>query len=216
MNEGSKSFRRAGAPSKGYKKKLLRSVVTDPDIEEYLRNHRELNASDIFRWAINSMMPKGDTRIMLDKVEREASDLKIQLKMKELMVQELKNKLEYEESIKLDLRLEEDCGAWYLKDLIHSKKIYGWHNDIRGGFTVLNPQSNEIFSKYRLFFNYEYLCKNMPLDEKERMKEMPLEFYKKLKPIIKDSDIKEQIKSKMRPEYIKPVVFINDKEEGEE
>ena len=48
------------------------------------------------------------------------------------------------------------------------------------------------------------------------MKEMPLEFYKKMKPIIKDSDIKEQIKSKMRPEYIKPVVFINDKEEGEE
>ena len=167
-----------------------------------------------FRNAVFALMPKGDLRIRIDNLEREISDLKIKIKMKELELQEMKNKIEFEEKIKLDIHLEEDCGAYYLRDLLLSKEIS--INKVSFG-TYIEPKINEIKQRYRINFDDRGLVKESKFDQNSRLIIMPVKFYKKFKPQILDDLTKETVKKRMRPEYmIPPQVKIIEPQEGDE
>ena len=208
MNNGNKSFKKAkvGRPNQGYEKHIMRSVVSDPRIEEYLRGHPEENASEIFRTAVYSLMPKGDKKIRLDRLEKEIKEIRIQIKMKELEVQDLRNKIEFEESIKLDIRLEEDCAAWYFRDLIIQKKI-GAYFSIFTKRNQLTYDYDKIKKQYYLLFDLESFLKKLEL-ENDKLKIMPLDWYKQFKPVIFEEGMKETVKNRMRPEYLKKEVKV--------
>ncbi len=208
MNNGNKSFKQAkvGRPNKGYEKHIMRSVVSDLTIEEYLKEHPDVNASEVFRLAVYSLMPKGDTKIRLDRLEKEIKDKKINIRIKELEAQELRNKIEFEESIKLDIRLEEDCGAWYLRDLIVKKKLSVYFSPFHKR-NILAEDSSEMMRKHHLMLNLDSFVEKSEI-ENERMKIMPVEWYKQFKPIFTLPELKETIKNRMRPEYLKQEVRV--------
>lgn len=213
-NKGTVEKVKRGRPSSGENKKIQRQITSDPLIEVFLREHPDYNASEIFRNAIFALMPKGDLRIRIDSLEREISDLKIKIKMKELELQELKNKIEFEEKIKLDIRLEEDCAAYYLRDLLLSKNIVV--SKVSFG-TYIEPKINKIKLKFRINFDDRGLVKESKFDQNSRLIIMPIDFYKRFKPQILDNETKEIVKKRMRPEYMSPPeVKIIEPQEGDE
>jgi hypothetical protein len=48
--------KRPGRPTLGKFKTVIRNVSSDPEIEKFLGDHPEVNASDLFRNAMHSMM----------------------------------------------------------------------------------------------------------------------------------------------------------------
>jgi hypothetical protein len=109
--------RKAGRPTLGEAKLVQRAITSDPEIEEFLRKNPSINASDVFRKAIRGMMPRDSDSIRLSKLSEEISDLRARLSIKEAEYESLRKRVEERERIQLDLRLERDCHAWYLRSL---------------------------------------------------------------------------------------------------
>lgn len=111
---------KAGRPSLGETKLVQRAVTSDPEVEEFLRKNPSVNASDVFRRAVHSMMPKDIDSIRLSKLAEEIADMRVSLSIKEAEYSSLKRKVEEREKLQLDLRLEQDCHAWYMRSLVQS------------------------------------------------------------------------------------------------
>ncbi|MDS0256448.1 hypothetical protein ApAK_01950 [Thermoplasmatales archaeon AK] len=110
--------RKAGRPTIGGSKLVQRAITSDPEIEEFLRKNPSINASEVFRRAIRSMMPRDSDSIRLSKLAEEISRMRSSLSMKEAEYESLKKRVEERERVQLDLRLEQDCHAWYLRSLV--------------------------------------------------------------------------------------------------
>jgi hypothetical protein len=112
--------RKAGRPTLGEVKLVQRAITSDPEIEEFLRKNPSINASDVFRKAIRGMMPRDSDSIRLSKLSEEISGLRGKLSIKEAEYESLRKRVEEKERIQLDLQLERDCHAWYLRSLEQS------------------------------------------------------------------------------------------------
>lgn len=111
---------KAGRPTIGESKLVQRAITSSPDIEEFLRKNPSINASDVFRKAIHAMMPRDSDSIRLTKLSEEISGMRAKLSIKEAEYESLRKRVEERDRIQLDLRLERDCHAWYLRSLEQS------------------------------------------------------------------------------------------------
>ena len=112
--------KKAGRPTLGGSKLVQRAITSDPEIEGFLRKNPSINASDVFRRAVHSMMPRDVDSIRLSRLAEEISQMRAGLSIKEPEYESLKRRVEEREKVQLDLRLEQDCHAWYLRSLVQS------------------------------------------------------------------------------------------------
>lgn len=151
--------RKAGRPTLGNKKLTQRAITSDPEIEEFLRKNPSVNASEVFRRAVRSMMPKDVDTIRLNKLSVEISEMRVTLSIKEAEYQSLKRRVEEREKIHLDLRLERDCHSWYLRSLIQAGvfRVIG-----RGPETALQIIQREIdegsIKRFEFEISGEWVC----------------------------------------------------------
>ncbi|MCL5783323.1 MAG: hypothetical protein M1476_05385 [Candidatus Thermoplasmatota archaeon] len=113
--------RNIGRPSLGDKKLPQRTIMSDWEIEQFLKENPGVNASIIFRRAAHSIMPKDADTIRLQKLAQEISDERAVLAIKEAEYNSLKARIEDRERIQLELRLEKDYHAWYFRSLVHAE-----------------------------------------------------------------------------------------------
>ena len=112
--------KRMGRPSLGDRKLVQRMVTSDPEVEQFLRQNPSVNASDVFRRGIHSLMPKDPDTIRLSKLAEEISDLRVDLAIKEAEYNSLKSRVDDREKLQLDLKLEQECHAWYFRSLVQA------------------------------------------------------------------------------------------------
>ena len=115
-----KNHGRIGRPTLGDRKLVQRMITSDPEVEEFLRRNPSVNASDVFRRAVHSLMPRDIDSIRLSKLADEISQMRVSLSIKEAEYNSLKKRVEEREKLQLDLRLEQDCHPWYLRSLVQS------------------------------------------------------------------------------------------------
>jgi len=113
-----KNHGRIGRPTLGDRKLVQRMITSDPEVEEFLRKNPSVNASDVFRRAVHSLMPRDIDSLRLSKLAEEISEMRVSLSIKEAEYSSLKKRVEEREKLQLDLRLEQDCHPWYLRSLI--------------------------------------------------------------------------------------------------
>ena len=99
-------------------KKMTRTVTTDFAIEEYLSNHPEISASKLFKQAVRSQIPNDPAEVQLEKLKEELG--KLEKRRNEIYpeIERLEKNIEDKKRIKLQLKLEEDYEAWYLRYLV--------------------------------------------------------------------------------------------------
>ena len=109
-----------GRPSLGDRKLVQRMVTSDPEVEQFLRQNPSVNASDVFRRGIHSLMPKDPDTIRLSKLAEEISGLRVDLATKEAEYNGLKSRVDDRTKLQLDLKLEQECHAWYFRSLVQA------------------------------------------------------------------------------------------------
>ncbi len=112
--------KRMGRPSLGDRKLVQRMVTSDPEVEQFLRQNPSVNASDVFRRGIHSLMPKDPDTIRLSKLAEEISGLRVDLAIKEAEYNSLKSRVDDRTKLQLDLKLEQECHAWYFRSLVQA------------------------------------------------------------------------------------------------
>lgn len=112
--------KRMGRPSLGDRKLVQRMVTSDPEVEQFLRQNPSVNASDVFRRGIHSLMPKDPDTIRLSKLAEEISGLRVDLATKEAEYNGLKSRVDDRTKLQLDLKLEQECHAWYFRSLVQA------------------------------------------------------------------------------------------------
>jgi hypothetical protein len=110
-------MRKVGRPSRGISKRLTRTITTDPETESFLRDNPQYNASELYRTFIHSLMPKDNLELRINDLDKEIIDLKGQLSVKEMELTRLKRTLEERKRLRIDQRIEEEMGAWYMRSL---------------------------------------------------------------------------------------------------
>ena len=115
-----KSRKNVGRPSMGDKKAPVRQISSDYEAEQFLKEHPEINASLVYRRAIHAIMPKDPDTIRLSKLAQEISDLRVELSIKEAEYNSLKTRVDDREKLQLDMKLEQDCHAWYFRSLVQA------------------------------------------------------------------------------------------------
>ena len=113
-----KIYRTPGRPSLGKEKKPSRHIISDNDIEIFLHDHPEINASEVFQDTIHSMMPHGPDEIRLEALNKKKSE--IERELNEIMpeIKRLKERISSQKRIKLEANIESDYEAWYLRYLV--------------------------------------------------------------------------------------------------
>ena len=113
-----KRYRTPGRPSLRKDKKPSRHIISDNDIEIFLHDHPEINASEVFQDTIHSMMPHGPDEIRLEALNKRKSE--IERELNEIMpeIKRLKERISSQKRIKLEANLESDYEAWYLRYLV--------------------------------------------------------------------------------------------------
>jgi hypothetical protein len=101
----------------------LRSVVSDPEIERYAKEHPEINWSHIFRTSARAIMPMLGLDDKIEKTEKEIDDLKAELAIKEAYLNDLQREKAQREAMALEIKIEADCHAYYLHTLIKEGRI---------------------------------------------------------------------------------------------
>ena len=109
-----------GRPTLGDLKAPVRQVTSDVEAEAFLKKNPHVNASLVYRQAIHSLMPKDNDTIRLSKLAVEISDLRSELAIKEAEYNSLKTRVDNREKLQLDMKLEQECHAWYLRSLVQS------------------------------------------------------------------------------------------------
>ena len=110
-------MRKVGRPSRGISKRLTRTITTDPETESFLRDNPQYNASELYRTFMHSLMPKDNLELRINDLDKEIIELKGQLSMKEIELTRLKRTLEERKRLRIDQRIEEEMGAWYMRSL---------------------------------------------------------------------------------------------------
>jgi hypothetical protein len=245
---------KAGRPPQGDKKLVQRAVTSDPEIEEFLRKNPGVNASDVFRRAVHSMMPRDIDSIRLSKLAEEIADMRVSLSIKEAEYNSLKRRVEEREKLQLDIRLEQDCHAWYLRSLVQSgvfrimvseavdpvsfvedeirsgsikpgeisindgtarltdkasiqtrKRLRRFLTDRRNVLVPIPrrewvvPILDTLRSGYGISLEFEAFEKEFLLNQS--MGDLPLDYFRRFKPIIIQERLKSEIKSRMEPSY---------------
>ena len=98
----------------------VRQVTSDVEAELFLKKNPHLNASLIYRQAIHAMMPRDNDTIRLNNLALEISDLRSELAIKEAEYNSLKSRVDDREKLQLDMKLEQECHAWYFRSLIQA------------------------------------------------------------------------------------------------
>lgn len=98
----------------------VRQVTSDVEAEAFLKKNPHLNVSLIYRQAIHAMMPKDNDTIRLNNLAVEISDLRAELAIKEAEYNSLKTRVDDREKLQLDLKLEQECHAWYFRSLVQA------------------------------------------------------------------------------------------------
>lgn len=70
-----KESKKVGRPSEGIKKKIIRSITSDLETEAYLKEHPEINSSQLFRDMIHSMMPEDPDEIKLNNLIKRKNEI---------------------------------------------------------------------------------------------------------------------------------------------
>ncbi len=120
--KGNKGFK-VGRPSEGVTKKIMRSITSDMEIEKFLKEHKEINASELFRNMIYSMIPKDPDEIKLNNLLKRKNEIEQELTSITPEINRLKSIIKEREKLKIDTKIESDCNAWYLRYLIQLGKI---------------------------------------------------------------------------------------------
>ena len=74
--------------------------------------------------AIDLATGKDPEEIEMRGLEKELSLLRAEIGAKEARYNQLKEIVDRKASLRLEARLEEDCGAWYLRMLIHENSVF--------------------------------------------------------------------------------------------
>ena len=114
-----KSGKNVGRPSLGSKKAPVRQITSDDECEIFIEKNK-INASLAFRRTIHSMMPRDSDTIRLQNLAQEISDLRMELAIKEAEYNSLKSRVDDREKLQLDLKLEQECHAWYFRSLVQA------------------------------------------------------------------------------------------------
>ncbi|WP_075057068.1 hypothetical protein [Thermogymnomonas acidicola] len=97
---------RVGRPRAG-EKGVPRSVISDREIEQFLKEHPEINASEIFRTGgVRAIMPSLGLDSRIEKVQKEIDDLRADLASKEAVLNQLLREKEQREAMAFEQRLE--------------------------------------------------------------------------------------------------------------
>ena len=113
-----KRYRTPGRPSLGKEKKPSRHIISDNDIEIFLHDHPEINASEVFQDTIHSMMPHGPDEIRLEVLNQRKSEIEQELNRIIPEIKRLKERIESQQRRKLETDIESDYEAWYLRSLV--------------------------------------------------------------------------------------------------
>lgn len=155
----SKKYRTPGRPSLGKEKKPSRHIISDNDIEIFLHDHPEINASEVFQNVIHSMMPQGPDKIRLEALNKRKSEIEQELNIIIPEIKRLNELIESQQRRKLETELESDYEAWYLRRLVQRgifmrnkiipfniySAIEGWIKEGKMELGEIIEKGNEIF-----------------------------------------------------------------------
>jgi hypothetical protein len=108
---------------RGKKRGPTTSLVSDQDIEEWAERHPEINRSQIYRSAMRVLMPNEGIDERIEKIEEEIDELNVSLAAAKSSLEQLKREKAKKDAIQLEIKLEEDCHAYYLAKIIREGKI---------------------------------------------------------------------------------------------
>ena len=107
-------------PSLGKDKKPSRHIISDNDIEIFLHDHPEINASEVFQNTIRSMMPRGPVEIRLESLKKRKPEIERQLNEINPEIARLEERIHSQNRIRLEVVLEADYEAWYLRHIVQA------------------------------------------------------------------------------------------------
>lgn len=113
---------KVGRP-KGKERGPTTSLVSDPEIEEWLKRHPEINRSQVYRSAMRVLMPNEGIDERIERIEEEIDELNVSLAAAKSSLDQLKREKAKRDAIQLEMKLEEDCHAFYLAKLIREGKV---------------------------------------------------------------------------------------------
>ena len=113
-------YKSPGRPSLGKDKKPSRHIISDNDIEIFLHDHPEINASEAFQNTIRSMMPHGPDEIRLESLKKRKSEIERELNGINPEISRLEERIHSQKRIRLEAALEADYEAWYLRHMVQA------------------------------------------------------------------------------------------------
>ena len=111
-------YKSPGRPSLGKEKKPSRHIISDNDIEIFLHDHPEINASEVFQNTVRAMMPHGPDEIRLEMLKKKKSEIEMELNEINPEIIRLEERIHSQKRIKFEASLESDYEAWYLKHMV--------------------------------------------------------------------------------------------------
>ena len=120
--------KKAGRPRAEPLGKRHRTLTEDPDTGAFLNGHPDINASRLYNNAVRAIMKNDPLEVEYDELKRWLSDHEFEYRSKANRMKEIESIIERNRKVQTDLRIEEDCGAWYLRSLIvdgifHVRKV---------------------------------------------------------------------------------------------
>ncbi len=96
-----------------------------------LAREEGLDLGEIVSTGIRLALGKSPDEVELEKLEKEITELKNALGPKLARFQELQASIDRKRKLQLDLKMEEDCGSWYLRFLIQDGRIRVTRSGVR-------------------------------------------------------------------------------------
>ena len=113
---------KVGRP-RGKKRGPTTSLVSEQEIEEWADRHPEINRSKVYRAAMKVLMPNEGIDERIEKIEEEIDEFNVSIAAAKSSLDQLKREKAKKDSIHLEMKLEEDCHAFYLAKLIREGKV---------------------------------------------------------------------------------------------
>ena len=117
----SKENSRPGRPTEGIRRKGRTNITLDSEVEDFIDElGPHFNVSGYCNRALWALKSQSSDEARLHQLDRDIFDTKQKLAILESEWKSVKARVEDKARIRLDINLETDCHAWYLRSLVQS------------------------------------------------------------------------------------------------
>lgn len=117
----SKKNSRPGRPTEGLRRKGRTNITLDPEVEDFIDElGSHFNVSGYCNRALWALKSQSSDEARLHQLDRDLFDTRQKLAILESEWKSVKARVEDKARIRLDISLETDCHAWYLRSLVQT------------------------------------------------------------------------------------------------